>query len=191
MADVRVLVEGELVENEKLKANSTVTLIKSDKNIIVDTGSFSDGQKIINALARVNLRPKNIDVVVLTHLHLDHTMNTNIFSNAVLYVWHSSRGAKWDICDGTVENVELGDLVIARDVKIMLTPGHFPFHVSVVVDTSDGVVVVAGDAVSRKEALSKVLRPQWNNEEYLRSQERILNVADYIIPGHEGMFRTR
>lgn len=190
MADVRVLVEGVLGGDKKLEARSTVTLIVSDKNIIVDTGSFSDGEKIVDALAEEGLKPEDIDIVVLTHLHIDHTRNTNIFSNAVLYVWHSRSGSRWDVKDSTVENVELDNLEIGKGVRIMLTPGHFPFHVSVVVDTENGVVVIAGDAVSKKENLGRILRPQWNDEEYLRSQKRILEVADYIIPGHGGMFEV-
>ncbi len=190
MADVRVLAEGVLEENKKLKASSTVTLVRSDKNIIVDTGSFSDGQKIVDALAKEQLRPENVDVVVLTHLHIDHTRNTNIFPNAVLYVWHSKSGSKWDVKDTTVENVVLDNLEIAKDVKIILTPGHFPFHVSVAVNTENGIVVVAGDAVSKKEALGNILRPQWNNKEYLRSQKKILEIADYIVPGHGKMFKV-
>ncbi|VVB60944.1 Hydroxyacylglutathione hydrolase [uncultured archaeon] len=192
MAEVKVLIEGVHEEkgNKKLKASSTITLIKSDKNIIVDTGSFSDGQKIIDALAKDYLKPEDIDIVVLTHLHIDHTRNTNIFSNAVLYVKHSNSGAKWNISDTTVEAAEFDNLQIAKDVKTILTPGHFPFHISVVVNTQKGVVVIAGDAISKKDALGNIPRFQWNNEEYLRSQKKILDIADYIIPGHGKMFKV-
>lgn len=191
MNEIKVLIEGVHEVGEKLKASSTVTLIKSNKNIIVDTGSFWDEKKIIDALSKEGLKPEEIDIVVLTHLHIDHTRNTNIFSNAVLYVKHSDAGTKWDINNITVEAVELDNLEIAKGVKIILTPGHFPFHVSVVVEIQeDGIIVVAGDAVSKKEALGKIPYPQWNNEEYLKSQKKILEIADFIIPGHGKMFKV-
>jgi len=43
--------------------------------------------------------------------------------------------------------------------KIMLTPGHFPFHVSVVVDTSDGVVVVAVMLSQERESRQGIASP--------------------------------
>jgi len=190
MAEVKILIQGVHETGEKLKASSTVTLVKSNKNIIVDTGSFQDEKKIIDALAKERLKPEDIDIVALTHLHIDHTRNTNIFSNAVLYVKHSDFGTKWDINNITVVRVELENLEIAEDVKIILTPGHFPFHISVVIKTKDGVVVIAGDAIAKKETLGKIPYSQWNNEEYLKSQNKILKIADYIIPGHGKMFKV-
>ncbi len=191
MAEIKVLIEGVHEAEEKLKASSTVALIKSNKNIIIDTGSFQDEEKIIDALAEEGLKPEDINIVVLTHLHIDHSRNTNIFSNAELFVKHSDFGTKWDINDITVVRAELENLEIAKDVKIILTPGHFPFHISVVVKTKDGIVVVAGDAIAKKETLEKIPYPQWNNEEYLKSQKKILEIADYVIPGHGKMFKVK
>lgn len=190
MAEVKVLIKGVHSGIGPFKASSTVTLIRSDINIIVDTGSFLDEKRIIKALAEENLKPENIEAVVLTHLHIDHTRNTNIFSNAVLYVKHSHfPGSKWNI-NITCEAVELDNLEIAKGVKIILTPGHFPYHISVVVKTKDGIVVVAGDAVSTKEALGKIPYPQWNDVEYLKSQKKIIEISDWIIPGHGGIFKV-
>lgn len=190
MAEVKVLIKGVHGGTGLFKASSTVTLIRSDINIIVDTGSFLDEKRIIKALAEENLKPENIEAVVLTHLHIDHTRNTNIFSNAVLYVQHSDAGTKWNINDITCETVDLDNLQIAKDVKTILTPGHFPYHISVVVETAKGTVVVAGDAISTKENLGKISYPQWNDKEYIKSQKKILKIADYIIPGHGKIFKT-
>ena len=191
MAEIKVLIEGIHRKNKKFEVSSTVTLIKSDKNIIVDTGSFLDEQKIIDGLVRENLQPKDIDIVFLTHLHIDHTRNTNIFKNAILYVKHSEAGTIWDINDITSIGVELENLEIAKDVKIILTPGHFPYHASVIVKTRKGIVVIAGDAVQTEETLGKIPYPQWNDEEYLENQKKILKIADYIIPGHGKMFKVK
>lgn len=195
MAEVKVLVEGIHEKGkEKLKASSTISLIKSDKNILVDTGSFTDEPKIIKALAKEGLKPKDIDVVVLTHLHIDHTRNTNIFKNAVLYVrlpFPNHPGSKWDINSNTVMRVKLDGLEITKDVKIISTPGHAPTHSSVIVQTDKGTIVVAGDAVPRKEGWGKPPYPQWNDEEFMKSQKKIAEVADYIIPGHGGMFKVK
>lgn len=141
-------------------------------------------------MAKEGLKPEDIDIVVLTHLHIDRARNTNIFSNAILYVKHSDFGAKWDINDITIVRTELENLEIAKDVKIILTSGHFPYHISIVVKTRDGIVVIAGDAVAKKETLGKIPYPQWNDEEYLKSQKKILQISDYIILGHGKMFKV-
>ena len=189
MTEIKVLIEGIHNKKEKFEVSSTVTLIKSNKNIIVDTGSFQDEQNIIDKLTNENLKPQDIDIVFLTHLHIDHTRNTNIFSNATLFVQHSEAGTRWDINNITTELVELDNLVLAKDVRTILTPGHFPYHTSVVVETAGSVVVIAGDAILKEEVIGQIPYPQWNDEEYLKSQKKILEIADYIIPGHGKMFK--
>jgi len=190
MAEVKVLIKGIHRINEKFEVSSTVTLVKSNKNIIVDTGSFCDEQKIIKELAKENLKPTDIDVVFLTHLHIDHTRNTNIFVNAVLFVKHSEAGTKWDINGIKTEIVELENLEIAKGVTVILTPGHFPYHASVIVETKEGIVAIAGDAILKEETLNMIPYPQWNDEEYLQSQKKIAEIADWIVPGHGEMFRV-
>ncbi len=191
MAEVKILIEGIHESKGIFKASSTVTLIKSNKNIIVDTGWFLDEKKIILALAKEKLKPKDINIVVLTHVHIDHSRNTNMFSNAILYVKQSNApGTVWNINNITVKIVELDNLEIAQNVKIILTPGHFPYHISVVAKTEKGTVVIAGDAVLTKENLGKIPYPQWDDKEYLKNQKKILEIADWIIPGHGVMFKV-
>jgi len=84
MAEIKVLIEGvnEKIGEDKLKVGSTVALIKTDKIILVDTGSFLDGGKLINELKMEDLTPEKIDIIVLTHIHLDHIINVHLFKNA-------------------------------------------------------------------------------------------------------------
>ena len=139
------------MKDNKLDVGSTVTLIKSDKNVLVDTGGFGDDWKDIkNALARENLTPENIEVVILTHLHIDHTANTNMFKNARAYLKFKNTypGQFHDIKGGYLQRFEIKDNVeLVKDVSIILTPGHSPDMISVVVETDKGKIVVAGDAV--------------------------------------------
>ena len=87
MVEVKTLIEGDHtpLDDGKMKIGSTIALIKTDKNILVDTGSFLDKDKIIEGLKKENLTPEDIDIVILTHLHLDHTVNTYLFSNAKIF----------------------------------------------------------------------------------------------------------
>jgi len=86
MAEVKILVVGRhQADDDRLIIGATVTLIKSDKNIIVDPGYLVDQKQVLLELAKNNLKPEDIDIVCLTHLHLDHTSNVSLFNKARIY----------------------------------------------------------------------------------------------------------
>lgn len=62
--------------------NCSCSLIIGQKNVIVDTMTPWDKEKILNALHARNLKPEDIDFVVSTHGHSDHIGNNNLFTNA-------------------------------------------------------------------------------------------------------------
>jgi len=82
MNKVKALIQGyaKQIKNGWL-ASSTVTLVQSNgKNIIIDPGC--NRKKLIEELKNNNLKPEDIDFVLLTHNHTDHTLLTGIFDNA-------------------------------------------------------------------------------------------------------------
>lgn len=106
MCEVIVLFNGysEKLENNIMKANCSCTLIKASKNIIVDTMTAWDRDKILQgiflltiviifflrnfnenfilALIQHGIKPDQIDYVICTHSHADHIGNNNLFLNA-------------------------------------------------------------------------------------------------------------
>ncbi len=65
---------------------STVYLVKlRGKNILIDTSSFVNRIELKHLLKELDLKPEEIDVVLLTHNHFDHTGNVKIFKNAKVY----------------------------------------------------------------------------------------------------------
>lgn len=164
---------------------SSVTLIRAgdSKNILVDTGSRGHFLKIRKALKKEGLSPKDIDIVILTHFHLDHGFNIAHFQNARVIGWSHEwgRGAAFRFHYIHMERV-------AGGVSIIKTPGHTPEHLSVVVRHSDGrVTVIAGDAINQSYADSKIITANCSDEkQYRQSANKILALADEIIPGHGG-----
>ena len=84
--------------------------------------------------------------------------------------------------------------LIDDEVQVIATPGHTSRDVSVVVKTQSGVVVVAGDLFEcaddrENEKLWRAFseRP----EEQARSRQRILELADFIVPGHGDIFAVK
>ena len=204
MAEVKVLIEGvhKVIDKEKLrlKIGSTVSLIKTNKNIIVDTGSFLDKEKIIDELKKEDLTPENIDIVILTHLHLDHTVNTYLFRNAKIFCKFSKPNKDYPgqfhyPKEGSIERTEINDNIkVAEDVTFLLTPGHTPDSISVVVNTEKGKIVITGDAFPSEDFLDLSKEPipyLVDIRAFNESRNKIIKIADYIVPGHGKMFKVK
>lgn len=166
-------------------ARSTVTLIKNEKNIIVDTGAVGEHKGIINGLKKERLRPQDIDIVINTHLHPDHCGNNNLFINAQ-FIAHE------------VELMPKSKFIAVRDeyevdekVKIIWTPGHTLGSISVLV-RDDKRYAIVGDAIPTLENYLTWMPPHINIDPKMaiESMEKIKRSADVIIPGHGDMFEV-
>lgn len=199
MAEVKVLVEGiHQVLDLGVKISCTTTLIKSDKNIIVDPGSFVNKNNLLKALEKEGLKLEDIDVVILTHTHVDHTTNIFLFNNAKIFMRFRGEtkypGQFQKINEGTLERFDILNESIAKDVEIIETPGHTYDHISVVVNTEDGKVVIAGDAIGGEAWLNteKKGNPDlfYDVDKFDISRKKILEIADWIVLGHGKMIKV-
>jgi len=193
MAEIKVLIEGYAGEREgKEHASSTTTLIKDNNiNIIVDPGM--NRKLLLEKLKQEDLAPNNIDYVVASHNHMDHMLLAGIFENAKVLDDESIYSF-----EGTME--EHDGKVPGTDVEILKTPGHDPFHCSVLVKTEKGNIVIAADVIwwwdneEQKTDMESLLNHKdeyvKDEEKLLESRKKILEIADYIIPGHGKMFKV-
>jgi N-acyl homoserine lactone hydrolase len=174
---VHLLKSGSILRDEGgkiLDARSSVTLvIQESKKIVVDTGLFGEEEIILNALARLELRPENIDAVINTHSHPDHCGNNHIFFESEIIVPKEGE-------------------IIAPGLWIMKTPGHSRDSISVVVEASE-IVVVAGDALPTFDNFLKNVPPALHVDSNLAvsSMERIISLAEVVVPGHDRPFSIR
>ena len=85
-----VLAIGYLIRDETgkiLQAHSTSTLIRADDRlIVVDTSSKEMRPALKIALKQIGVFAKDVDTVVLTHNHNDHTANCDMFPNAKVLI---------------------------------------------------------------------------------------------------------
>ena len=193
MTEVKVLIEGYAKEENDIEfASSTTTLIqKNGLNIIVDPGM--DRKLLLKALEREKLSTSDINYVILTHYHLDHSLLAGIFENAKIL--DNGEIYSWD---GKIESHE--GKIPGTNIQIIKTPGHDMFHCSVLVDTEKGKIAIVGDVFwwsydqkqeADREGLMKHEDPYVKNQDQLsESRKRILEVADWIIPGHGKMFKV-
>ena len=191
--EVFVLFDGYAkVEGHIMKANCSCTLVKSrGLNILVDTMTPWDKNKLINALEKHDLKPEDLNFIICTHGHSDHVGNNNLFLNATHIFGKSvSKFDEYDL--SAFENDK--EYNINESVTVLPTPGHTLDSISVKVSTSKGIIFVAGDLFEREEDLQdeKIWKEAGSEDEQLqiKSRNAVLQCADYIIPGHGPMFKV-
>ena len=193
MAEVKVLVEGYArKEGNNLFASPTTTLIKDNgKLILVDPGA--NEKKLLASLKDEGLKPEDIDIVFLTHYHIDHLLNIRLFPGKAIYdgdtIYEDDKESFYE------------EKIPGTNIGVIPTPGHAHEHCALEVKTDKGIVVIAADVFwwrdeekqkTDRENLLNHKDPYTKNEkDLLESRKKLLEVADYIIPGHGKMFKVK
>lgn len=176
-----------------LDASSTVTLIKTKDsgNILVDTGERSRRDSLLAGLKKEGMiGPAEVAKVVFTHGHGDHMGNNDLFLNAEFYshpdeyIMRSNKAGRYhEISEGF-------ELAQRPRVYAIETPGHTGGCMTIIVE-SDSVYAITGDALPIQDNYRQWVPPGINIDPDLaiKSMERIVNMADYVIPGHDIMFK--
>ena len=144
-------------------------LLRADgRTVLVDTGNGPEAPgKLLDELAATGVRPDEVDIVVFTHLHGDHTgFNLERGSGALTFPkarylvpredWDHYRGQQppprsftRDVAPleslGALDLVD-GDHAISPSLVTLHTPGHTPGHMTVVVASQGQHAYVVGDA---------------------------------------------
>lgn len=123
------------------------------------------GDHIEQQLARLNIRPENIDLVVNSHCHFDHAGGNEAFPTNHFGI----QKAEWDAAQSDREmypdlafrpspearlTLFEGDTALARGVDLVFTPGHTPGHQSLRVELSSGAILITSDAVYTRDHFS-------------------------------------
>ncbi len=194
---------------------STVTLITSESGglILVDTGFDREwdmseenlrrnSQSLECALRSAGIRLDDVDVVFLTHHHLDHAGNLYLFTSAE---WIGPKPLEGRISG--LRGVDEGE-EISPGVRVVYTPGHVQAHASLLVEAklegevwgfltvTRARVAVAGDAIIseswlRSDEVYSLNRDFYSEEEARRSAHVLAKWAEIVIPGHGLPFSTR
>ena len=149
----------------------------ADINILVDTAAEEQmaagvrGFKtekvtpIEEALAKMNLSPNDIDLVIQTHLQWDHCGNTHKFKNAKVLVQEEELRfalAPHPLLAQTYQRSLLKDLrfsllrgykEILPGIELIPAPGHTPGTQAVAVNTARGKAIITGCLYRQRELL--------------------------------------
>ncbi len=192
--DVRLLTDGYFTldksflvfgkyQGVKYKAALKPLLIKTEKEvIIVDTGigtlppKYRKFHEVIRrkeehlrySLQKAGLLPRDVTLVVNTHLHFDHCGNNRLFPRAkflvqtdeIRYAYFPDRFMRVsylrDFFDHEGEYLPVkGGYEVEDGVELVPTPGHTIGHQSVLVRWKNRNLIYAGDAAPLPENIEK------------------------------------
>lgn len=212
---------------EKVLSPIESFLIKGENtNILVDTGCCGlewstkyhypvtlDRENLVEKLAKHNLAPKDIKIVINTHLHWDHCFNNALFENADILIQKSELefaqnplpcqmipyearipGVKppWYAARKHFKIID-GDFELCEGINILHLPGHTPGSQSIEINTDIGPIIIAGDVIQSQnciddsfEGLPKPCGAHINLFDYYISLKKLMDRKPKIIlPGHD------
>ncbi len=161
---------------------STCSLIRDGhRAIVVDPGLAPSQAAILDPLRALGLSPEDVTDVVISHHHPDHALNVALFPAARVH-------DHWAIYDfaGRWDDVESEGRVVAPSVRLLRTPGHSNEDISTVAGTAEGVVVFTHLWWTDAHPVEDPYAP--DPAVLHASRQRILELADVIVPGHGAPF---
>jgi glyoxylase-like metal-dependent hydrolase (beta-lactamase superfamily II) len=127
---------------------------------------MADSVEYIDEIKKLGVEPEKVGLIILTHLHWDHAWNVEYFPNAKFLVHRlelehavhpyknslksyamikATGGPNWIKGLLQMEVIEEDSVEIRTGLRTILTPGHTPGSMTVLVDTKDGVYSLVSD----------------------------------------------
>jgi len=169
----------------------------------------NESDELDRQLASIHLKAEDVKLVVLTHLHLDHTDGLKFFPGAEIMVgdheYKHPNGnmpttyQSWFKPNPVLYKKNKADIFgeafpisSTDDLLYIPTPGHTAGHSSVILKTDDFDIIFAGDISYNQE---QVLEGELAgiNADYSKSKQTYKNLMDYAslhktvyLPTHDG-----
>ena len=195
-----------------------------DKKILVDTGEMQPivseeresaiGGKIYTfeeGLAKYDLKPEDIDIIIHTHMHNDHCENDYKCTNAKVYMHELELEAAYDphpldfryledYIDDIKDNGQIvtvnEDTEVVPGITMIHTPAHTKGGMSIKIETDKGSVLICGfctileniePPIEVKAMEIEVIPPGTNTgpEAAYDILLKAKDLADHILPLHE------
>jgi N-acyl homoserine lactone hydrolase len=208
---------GLLYRDQGIKMEGPVVgwlLLGKDRKVLVDTGPYNPGkgmdpifsrtaeQTMEAQLRRFDTSVDEITMVINTHLHTDHCAGNGYFKNVHCLVQKKEMEYAREplpihkpAYDVELEGIDFelldGDGEVAPGLQVMLAPGHTPGSQVVLVQTSEGLYVIAGDNIPHFENMAPDQPFFWPSGAYMDIREywdtlaRLKALGGFILPGHD------
>lgn len=169
-------------------------------NVLIDSGLPSDSATLVEQLRELGLVPADINLVLLTHEHIDHAGGATMFPRHTLVGAHRLAASKLalkdefalmnQVFDVAVDDFHV-DLLVGEGTEFDLgdfhlqtlhTPGHCSGALCFLETRNQ--LLISGDTVMANGVIGGVLG-SGNVSDYLASLKRLANLRiARILPGH-------
>jgi hydroxyacylglutathione hydrolase len=183
--------------------NANSYLIRASKRILFDPGHYHLFGAVRNHLENLTLSPEDLDLVLATHAHPDHTEALRHFSNLSVKIGFplpefpplrnaeprnggesAMLGFQPDLLlrEGSLE---IGDMIF----QVYHTPGHSPG--SICLYWPNKKVLFTGDVVFCG-GIGRTDLPGGNSQDLMKSIQRLSRLdVDFLLPGHGDLIQGR
>ena len=170
---------------------------------------FEDADLLVHRLDGLGLEPRDVDLVVLSHLHFDHAGGADLFSESTLVVQRDEHAfahnppaffagfyyrKNFDLPNYTWRLLD-GDTELVPGVTAVRSEGHTPGHQSLYVKLPQtGPVILAGDCCYTQRHLDTEEPPGvvWDPTRAHHSIQRLKTLARLtggrVFPSHDAEF---
>ena len=152
-------------------------------------GVMSAGKKLVPQMAAAGYKPSDVNYLVMSHYHSDHTANANLFAAATWIVQKAERDYMFqDKPEGIIQpptysalrnattkvlNNEDFDVFGDGTVVVKSTPGHTPGHQVMVVKLPKlGPVILSGDLYHYPEEITTGKTPTFEFDAAMSARSR-------------------
>jgi glyoxylase-like metal-dependent hydrolase (beta-lactamase superfamily II) len=178
-ARLDVLVEGYV---RMPHVAGTVSLVRdAGRVVVVDPGMVADRELILGPLRELGVRPEDVTDVVVSHHHLDHTVNIALFPAVPVHDFQS-------VIEGdTFTRRDAEGVQLSPSIRLLTTPGHTPQDLTTLVGTPDEIAALTHLWWTEDGPVDD---PYSLDRDQLREQrERVLDLASLIVCAHGPAFR--
>lgn len=190
---------GQDVYSITIQNYSNSALLTSGRLILVDTGLEASAQELLQNIQACGYKPEDIEFIILTHMHPDHTAGlasmkriteATVASHELeaKFISHEAKFPGSPMMQ-QFEPLQVDELLVDNQIyqglQIIHTPGHTPGNIAIL--DQEARLLIAGDSLMIQDNNIQPLPDQFNTDpkKHRTSLTKLLNYQfDKIIAGH-------